>query len=213
MILLATDEGPLGGAGTNHCPDWDNVVKSLYGNRKAKIVGVIGDSPDAATQGDLDKLATDTGAVDSTNGNAPLVFAGGGSTAAAAIENGILKLANGLPLDMNAVPTDDTSDAVNALAAFFDHLETLQLGTAQCANGLTDVDSNGDTFKDKYLQVRTGTPVCWKVVSKPNTTVPATDNAQLFKAYVTVYGDGITALSTRNVWFLVPPAPADVPVN
>lgn len=213
VILLATDEGPLSGAGTNHCPNWDTSVKSLYANQKAKIVGVIGDSPDSATQGDLNKLATDTGAVDSTNGNAPLVFPGGGTSAAAAIENGILKLANGLPLDMNAVPTDDTSDTVDAIAAFMDHLETLQLGTPQCANGLNDIDSNGDTFKDKYLQVRTGTPVCWKVVSKMNTTVPATDNPQLYKAFVTVYGDGITALSTRNVWFLVPPKPADVPVN
>ncbi|HTJ47543.1 MAG TPA: hypothetical protein VL463_35835 [Kofleriaceae bacterium] len=212
VIILATDEGPLTGADTNHCPDWDSVVKSLYQNTKARVVGVDA-NPNTTTDNDLKKLATDTGAVDSNNGNAPLVFAGQGTNAAQAIENGILKLANGLPLDMNAVPTDDTADAVDALAAFFDHLETLQLGTPQCANGLNDVDSNGDSFKDKYLQVTTGTPVCWKVFSKMNTTVPATDKPQLYKAFVTVYGDGITALSTRNVWFLVPPKPADVPVN
>jgi len=213
VILLATDEGPLTGAGTSHCPDWTSVVLPQFTARKAKIVGVYGDSPDSVTISNMNTLATATGAVDSTNGNAPLVFPGGGTTAATAIENGILKLANGIPLDMNAVATDDTSDSVDAIAAFMDHLETLQLGTAQCANGLTDVDSDGDTFKDKYLQVTTGTPVCWKVVSKPNTTVPATDQPQLFQAFVTVYGDGITALSTRNVYFLVPPAPADVPVN
>jgi Bacterial TSP3 repeat len=213
VILLATDEGPLTGAGTNHCPAWDSAVKSFYLDRKAKIVGVVGDSPEAVTQGDLEKLAKDTGAVDSSHNDDPLVFPGGGTTAAQAIEDGIIKLANGIPLDMNAVPTDDPADAVNALTAFIDHLETLQLGTAQCASGLMDIDTNGDNFHDKYVKVKTGTPVCWKVVSKQNTTVPATDKAQLYKAFVTVYGDGITALSTRNVWFLVPPAPADDPVN
>ena len=100
------------------------------------------------------------------------MFDGAGANAATAIQTGIRTLANGLPLDINAVTADDPTDAVDAVTAFVDHLETLQLGTAQCANGLTDIDTNADTFKDKYIQVRTGTPVCWKVVSKPNTTVP-----------------------------------------
>jgi hypothetical protein len=91
-------------------------------------------------------------------------------------------------------------------------LETLQLGNAQCANGLNDVDTNADGFDDKYVQVRTGTPVCWKVVSKPNTTVPATDVPQLFRAKVKVYGDGVTQLDERDVFFLVPPAPFDDPI-
>jgi Bacterial TSP3 repeat len=212
VVILATDEGPLSGSDTNHCPDWTSVVKQLYLDQKARIVGVDA-NPNTTTDNDLKALATATGAVDSTNGNAPLVFPGQGANAAQAIENGIITLANGIPLDMNAVATDDTSDSVDAIAAFIDHLETLQLGTAQCSDGLTDIDTNSDGFKDKYLQVTTGTPVCWKVVSKQNTTVPATDQPQLFQAFVTVYGDGITALSTRNVYFLVPPEPADVPVN
>jgi hypothetical protein len=212
VILLATDEGPLNGADTNHCPDWDTVVKPAMTSRKARLVGILGSgySPEVLT--DLNKMATDTGAVDATTG-APYVLDGAGANASTAIENGVRNLANNIPLDMNAVPTDDTTDTVDALAAFFDHLETLQLGTVDCANGLTDIDTNSDSFKDKYLQVKTGTPVCWKVVSKMNTTVPATSQPQLFKAFVTVYGDGVTSLSTRNVFFLVPPAPADVPVN
>ncbi|MCE9578155.1 MAG: hypothetical protein K8W52_33830 [Deltaproteobacteria bacterium] len=212
VVLLATDEGPLNGADTNHCPNWDSVVKPAMTSAKARLVGILGSGYGAEVLTDLNKMATDTGAVDATTGN-PFVFDGAGANAATAIENGVRTLANNIPLDMNAVPTDDTADSVDALTAFFDHLETLQLGTADCANGLTDTDSNGDSFKDKYLQVRTGTPVCWKVVSKMNTTVPATDQPQLYKAFVTVYGDGVTALSTRNVFFLVPPAPADVPVN
>ena len=51
---------------------------------------------------------------------------------------------------MNA---DVPGDPVDAVAAFVDHIETLQLGTAQCANGLNDVDTNSDTYDDKFLGV------------------------------------------------------------
>ncbi len=214
VVLLATDEAPMNGGDTNHNPNWTAVIKPEYVAAKARLVGILG-SGVAGTQVDTDlqTMASDTGAVDAANGNAPLVFDGAGANAASAIQTGILTLANGLPLDINAVPTDDPNDSVDSIAAFVDHLETLQLGTAQCANGLTDVDSDGDTFKDKFVQVQTGTPVCWKVVSKPNTTVPATDQPQLFQATVTVFGDGITVLDTRDVYFLVPPAPADPPLQ
>jgi len=212
-VLVATDEAPIVGSNTFHTPGWDTVVKPRYLNSKAKLVGVLGDAPEATTLGDLRKMATDTGAVDATAGNAPLVFNGGGAGASTAIENGIRTLANNIPLDLNAVGADDPADAVNAINAFVDHLETLQLGNAQCANGLNDIDTNGDTFDDKYVAVRTGTPVCWKVFSKQNTTVPATDVPQLFRATVTVFGDGVTQLDQRDVFFLVPPKPIDGPIE
>ena len=212
VVLLTTDEPPLSTGDTNKNPSWDNIVKGEYTSRKARLVGILGSGVSASTTNDLKKMATDTGAVDAANGNAPLVFNGADANAPTAIKNGILTLANGLPLDINAVTTDVPGDAVDAVASFVDHIETLQLGTAQCANGLTDTDTNGDTFKDKYIQVRTGTPVCWKVVSKPNTTVPATDQPQLFKATITVYGDGVTQLDQRDVFFLVPPQPIDDPL-
>ena len=50
-----------------------------------------------------------------------------------------------------------------------------------------------------------GTPVCWKLVPKSNTTVPASDEPQLYRARVDVYGDGVTILDTRDVFFVVPP--------
>jgi hypothetical protein len=55
--------------------------------------------------------------------------------------------------------------------------------------------------------------VCWRLVSKQNTTVMPTSAPQLFKATVTVYGDGITQLDQRDVYFLVPPAPIDPPIQ
>ena len=213
VVLLATDEQPLSAGDTNKTPSWDTIVKPAYLTRKARLVGILGSGFAANTDVDLRKMATDTGAIDAANANAPLVFDGAGTNAATAIQNGILALANGLPLDINAVNTDDPSDTVDALASFVDHIQTLQLGTAQCANGLNDIDTNADSFDDKFVQVRTGTPVCWKLVSKQNTTVAATDQPQLFRATVTVFGDGVTVLDQRDVFFLVPPRPFDPPIQ
>lgn len=213
VVLLATDEAPLTGIDTYQAPSWASVVVPAYQARKAKLVGILGDAPEAGTLANLQTMATSTGAIDAANGNAPLVFDGAGTNAAAAIRNGILALANGLPLDLNAVNTDVPGDAVDAVAAFVDRIETLQLGTPHCAGGLDDVDTNADGHADKFLGVRTGTPVCWKVVSKPNTTVPATDAPQLYRSTITVYGDGITQLDQRDVYFLVPPRPFDGPIE
>jgi hypothetical protein len=213
VVLLATDEPPLGAGDTNKCPAWATVVKPAMLNRSAKLVGIVGSGPSGTTQADLRQMATDTGAVDSTMANAPLVFDGAGANAAVAIENGIRALANGVPLDMKATPVDTAGDPVDAVAAFVDHLVTLQLGNPMCANMLTDRDTNADTFDDEYVDVRAGTPVCWKLVVKSNTTVPATEEPQLFRANVIVTGDGVTELDRREVFFLVPPVPADEPIN
>lgn len=216
VVLLATDEPPLVASGTNICPNWNNVVRPEYLNRSAKLVGILGDNVAQNVIDGLNTMATSTGAVDSQAGNAPLVFAGGGTNSAAAIENGIRTLANNIPLDMAAVTSDvmdSPTDTVDAVAAFVDHLETLQLGTALCANMLNDVDTNADSFDDAYVDVRAGTPVCWKLIPKMNTTVMATQNPQLFTATVDVVGDGVTVLDTRNVFFLVPPEPIDEPIN
>ena len=213
VVLLATDEQPISAGDTFTTPNWASIVKPAYLAAKARLVGILGSGFAVNTDADLRTMATDSGAIDAANGNAPLVFDGAGANAASAIQTGIFRLANGLPLDMNAVSTDDPSDAINAVTAFVDHLQTLQLGTAQCTSGLTDIDTNSDSYKDKFLQVRTGTPVCWKVVSKQNTTVPATAAPQLFRATVQVFGDGITQLDQRNVFFLVPPKNPDPPIQ
>ena len=127
-----------------------------------------------------------------------------------AIEEGVRTLARGVPLDLNAIPQDDPGDTVDAVREFVDHLETLQLGTAECADMLTAQDTNGDLLPDQYLDVRAGTPVCWKLVPRMNTTVVTTEQSQLFRATVTVIGDGITELDQRDVYFLVPPV-VDIP--
>ncbi|MCB9560314.1 MAG: VWA domain-containing protein [Kofleriaceae bacterium] len=213
VILLATDEAPLSGGDTNHCPAWNPTVRDAFNNRSAKLIGITGSGFGADLTTDFTTMTTDTGSVDAANGNAPLIFDGAGTNAATAIENGIRTLANGVPLDLSAPITDDPGDTVDAVVSFVDHLETLQLGTAQCSNGLTDIDTNADAYRDAYVDVRAGTPVCWKLIPKMNTTVPATNVPQLYRATITVYGDSVTVLDTRDVFFLVPPGAFDPPVN
>jgi hypothetical protein len=189
-----------------NCPNFLNQTAALFNARGGKLVGILGDSPTSGTEGDLEEMAIATGAVDAQNNNAPLVFEGAGSNAAAAIEAGMRILARGVPLDLNAIPEDDPADAVDAVTSFVDRLETLQLGTAECTNGLSDADTNGDQVPDQYLDVPASTPVCWRLIPKINSTVLATEEPQLFKATVTVFADGITSLDSRQVFFLVPPA-------
>jgi hypothetical protein len=205
VVLLVTDEPPISPGDTYKSPDWNTIVRPQMLARRAKLVGILGSGSSLATQTDLRTMATDTGAVDTANGNAPVVFFGADANAANAIRDGILTLANGVPIDLSALPQDDPSDSVDAIAAFVERIETLQLGTASCANGLTEEDGNGDTFPDRYLGVRAGTPVCWRLVTKMNTTVASTAAWQFFHATVPVVADGVTTLETRDVYFLVPP--------
>ncbi len=214
VVVLATDEPPLqAGADTVTCPGWSAVALPALGARKAKLVGVVGSSPFGMTRSNLITMANDTGAVDASAGNAPLVFDGYDANAAQAIGDGIRALVRGVPLDMAAQAFDDPGDAVNAVAAFVDYLETLQLGDALCANGLSDDDSNGDGRKDRFRGVRAGVPLCWKLATKPNTTVPELDGPQLFRARVDVKGDDVTVVDSRDVFFLVPPKAIDAPIE
>jgi hypothetical protein len=197
VLLLATDE-----PSQYTCPSATTVINRAN-SIGAKIIGILGSSVAATTRDQLETLAEGTGAV--TSGGTALVFDGAGAGASGAIENAIRTLANNVPLDVSAQPVDQGGDAVDAVSAFVDHLETLQLGTSACAGGLTDSDSDGDGFDDLYRDVLPGTPVCWKLVAQPNTTVPATADPQLFRARVDVYGGGVTLLDSRDVWFVVPP--------
>ncbi len=216
VIVLATDELPLTVSPARACPGWDAVTRGAMTARKAKLVGVIGSgsaSTRAEVRVDLETMTRDTGAVDSAAGNAPLVFDGADANAATAIGNGLRTLARGVPLDMGVAAIDDRGDALDAVTAFVDHLETAQLGTARCATGLTDRDSNGDGYRDQFVGARAGMALCWKLVTRRNTVVPELDRPQLFRARVDVVGDGVTTVDSRDVFFLVPPRRLDDPIE
>ena len=199
VIMLATDEPP---SVTHNCPTIPETITAMNAI-SAKMIGILGSGTSSSVRTDLESLASGTGAVD-TSGS-PLVFPGADSTAAMAIENAVRTLANAVRVDISAVPVDDPSDSVDAVAAFVDHLETLQLGTAECTDMLMEADSDGDGFPDLYQQVLFGTPVCWRIFAKQNDTVMPTTDPQVFTATIQVYGDGVTLLDERDVFFLVPP--------
>ena len=203
VVVLATDEPPLAsGPDPNPCPSWSTVVLPQLLARSARFIGIYGDGVSAQTISNLQEMAVGTSSTDSLG--QPLVFQGAGAFAADALEDAIGTLANGLPLDLGILATDDPADAIDAVAAFVDHFETLQLGTPECSDMLLDVDTNSDSFDDAYVNVAPRTPVCWKVVARPNTTVPATDAPQLFRVTVDVQADGITEVDTRDIYFIVP---------
>jgi hypothetical protein len=192
---------------TNKNPDWSTIVLPAMRARGARFIGILGSGFAVNTDVDLRTMATDTGAVDSANANAPLVFDGAGANAATAIQNGVQAAVKSIPLRIRAVIEDDGSDAVDAVAAFVDHIETRQLGTPECANGLSEDDSGSDGHPDRYSGVIPGTGVCWRLVPKANTSVPATAVAQIFHASVRVTAEVDVALGTRDIYFLVPPHP------
>jgi hypothetical protein len=70
-----------------------------------------------------------------------------------------------------------------------------------------------DTINETALGITPGQKLCFKVVPKPNTSIPQVAGAQVFKATLTVKAkNGPTAPelvvgSPREIAFIVPPAP------
>jgi len=147
----------------------------------------------------------------SVDGSCPLSFvvSDTGAGLGSAVVTGISVLTDYATLDVGASIADDTvgDETVDAVASFVDHLAANPAAPEPCVQGLTAADAvAGDGVLDTFLDVRPGRRTCFDVVPKANTTVPARPTAQLFQATITVVGDGVTALDTRRVFFLVPAA-------
>lgn len=179
------------------------IVSAALASLGAKVVGIKGSGTLAELTSDLEHLGVQSGSVDE-NGE-PFVFAGADAQAADAITDGIKNLTMSIPLDMLAQAQDDPSDSVDAVAAFVDYLEVYGPGTAECLAWPTHDDPNADSHDERYLGVKAGLPVCWKLVPKQNTTVPALNVVQVYRAQVQLLGDALTVLDTRIIYFVVPP--------
>ena len=195
---------------SKHCGSITNlssfpIVSAAVNAIGGKVVGIQGTTGTGAAQltTDFETLAIETGTVD-PNGQ-PYVFQGADANAAQAIADGIRELTSTLPLDMSAVMVDDDTDGVDTVTAFLDYLEAHHPGTTECVDWQDLEDSNSDGHMDKYLDVPAGTPVCWKIHVKENQTVQPTQDIQIFKAFVELWGDDVTLLDTRTVYFVVPP--------
>jgi hypothetical protein len=217
IILLIGDEPfsqcylPDGG-GAHNCdsstkvtmtPRQFPIVAGAVNALGAKIIGVKGSGTAAELDTDMQELGKQTGSVNSAG--VPYVYSGADAAAGSAIATAVRELTSTLPLDLSVTIEDDPGDAVDAVLAFVDHLETFTPGTAECQPWSDQRDSDLDGHDDQYLGVPPGFPVCWKIVVKQNTTVRATSAVQIFKATVRLRGNVSTLLDTRTVYFVVPP--------
>ncbi|MCB9596354.1 MAG: hypothetical protein H6719_26765 [Sandaracinaceae bacterium] len=196
-------------SGVPGAPTWTQMTTALS-TINARVVGIW---TAAGAQSFLNRLVTDTTIARGAPGPASsyVLSAPSGSGLSTAVTDAVRRAA-AVPLDVSAQATDlmDPGETIDAVAAFLDHLETRTTPAAglTCTTGLSTYDRAGidaDSFHDTFQRVTPGTPVCFDIVPKMNTTVPPTLSPQLFRAQVTVIGDGFTPLDSRIVFFLVPP--------
>jgi hypothetical protein len=180
-------------------PTFAETVAAANANR----IRVIGVTTSGGFRGDLDALATGTGAVDAAG--APLVSVATGGTVSASVVNQIRSLARATRFDISVEYLDDPADGVDSWAAFVDHIEANTAGDAArgCAPRAAE-DTDGDGYLDTFRGVESGTRVCFDIVVKQNDTVMPTLEPQIFQATLRVLGDGFTELDRRDVFFLVP---------
>ncbi|WP_050431117.1 hypothetical protein [Chondromyces crocatus] len=181
-------------------------------NAGIKFVSLYGTDDDSGNAGTPFTVARDIGIASGTvdqNGN-PFVYL---AVDAAVVTNAVTALrsiARGSPLNVTIQAEDELSDAVNALQ-FIDYLEVNVSGMNGCSDVSQVIDTNGDTYNDAFPTLLPGIPVCWDLHPVlQNTTVQPTDEPQIYKAKLTVSGDG-SPLDFRDVYFLIPPKKAVIP--
>ncbi len=161
------------------------------------LIGV--NSGSSASRTALVNLANASGSLDRSG--APLVYDGTDAAVVPAVTMAINEIVEGVPLRVTIGATDEPDDAGDALQ-FIAALETNTISPGCTAVAVED--SDGDGITETFPSVTPGTPVCWDVVPERNTFVMPATSPLVFKARLTVYGDG-SPLDSRLVYFLVPP--------
>ncbi len=193
-------------------PSYDHAQAiTALNSISAKYIGVNSGSSAA----DFTIIAEGTGSVDTTG--SPLVFtiSSSGTGLGAQVVDAIEILANQVPIEVTTDMRDDLSDLVDTVDEFIDYIEPSVTGgypdpgdpTIICVGGL-EVDDRYDPLDgrpDSFTAVLPGTPVCFDIYVKQNWTVPCTEDPLTYLCQIDVIGDGLTVLSTRDVYFLVPP--------
>ncbi len=190
-------------------PTWAATISALRG-LNARVVGV---ATSAGANAFLQQLVNETTIAAGAPGTAAtyVYSAPSGSGLSTTLVN-LVRQAALVPMDVSAQAVDivDPGETVNAVTAFVDHLEPTTSGRPgqTCTAGFTTIDRPGiddDSYPDTFQRVTPGSPVCFNIIPKMNTTVPATLVPQVFRARINVIGDGFTPLDNRVVYFLVPP--------
>lgn len=180
-----------------------NYAAQLLVQQDIKFVGLYGTDDGSQQLAQYNALAILSGSVDA-NGN-PFVYPAANSAVQQQTVSAVLDIVRGKPIDVTIAAEDQPNDAGDA-TQFIDFLETNTSGVGNCTADLTTQDTDANSYDDAFPQLLPGIPVCWDVHPVPmNTTVPPTDEPQLFIAKLKVLGDG-SLVDGRNVYFLVPPS-------
>lgn len=200
LVVLASDEAP---SANLSCPQWATAVRPGYLARGARIASIYGDATPGPAIGEFLAFANDTGAVDATNGNQPLVFSGGGSAAVQSFALALESFRAGTPIDVDVELVDDPSDALDT-QVFIDRIELVNDGSEGCPNAVPVEDFDFDGTPDTFVALTPGTLACFRVVPAANASVPATSGLQLFGATLRVRADHRMPIATQRIWFVVP---------
>ena len=176
-------------------------------SKQIKFVGLYGTSDDSANPGTAQSVAEDIAIASNSIGfwGDPYVYPAEDSAVVAQTVNAVEEIFNGIDLDVTITAIDLPGDDGDALQ-FIDYLEVNTSGVGNCTSVPNTTDENGDSYHDTFPSLLAGTPVCWDVHPiQVNTTEDATVAPRMFRAELTVRGDG-SVLDRRNVLFFVPPS-------
>jgi len=124
----------------------------------------------------------------------------------------VLEVVRSVALNVTIEREDAPGDAGDALQ-FINYVEVNVSGAGNCTAVNPTADTDGDSRADSFPALLPGTPVCWDVIPiAQNNIVAATEEPQLFRATLTVFGDG-SPLDSRDVFFLIPPIIEEPPID
>jgi hypothetical protein len=187
---------------TDEDSDGSTTVTQAADALRAKgltFIGVWTGTAGSSSRSDLVSLATASDSLDGAG--MPLVFDGRDAAVVPAVTAAINEVVEGVPLRVTIEATDEADDSGDALQ-FIDHL-VINTEAEGCADAMGE-DTDADGRSDAFTSVLPGTEVCWDVVPAMNTAAAPTEEPQVFRARLTVAGDG-SPLDSRLVYFLVPP--------
>lgn len=164
------------------------------------FIGVWAGTAGSTARQDLVDLAMASNSL--SGAGVPLAFDGRDAGVVPVVEAAIQEIVEGVPLRATIDADDEPDDAGDALQ-FIERLEVNTSGGRCSAVGATE-DTDGDGYPDAFPAILPGTPVCWDVVAARNTMVMPALEPLVFRARLTVRGDG-SPLDARTVYFLVPP--------
>ncbi len=155
----------------------------------------------------MSDLALATGTFNAISGDL-FIYSAADALVTQQLKKAVLDIAKGKPLYATIADADDPNDSVDA-TQFIDYLEVNVSGGA-CTPVAPTTDLDNDGKKDAFPSLQPGKQVCWDLhpVAK-NTTVMPTDAPQLYRATLTVSGDG-SPLDSRDVYFLIPPKKIEI---